>query len=73
MDSPEKLAALGTQDTRRRQEKQKSQHNMCWTPSYIPRHKIFSTKKKDIYLQSFVVSHDKACDVHICVKLNVIK
>ena len=28
MDNPEKLA------TRRRKIKQKTQHNMCWTPLY---------------------------------------
>jgi hypothetical protein len=32
MDNPEKLTTLGTQDTGRRQTKQKTQHNMCWTP-----------------------------------------
>jgi hypothetical protein len=34
MDNPEKLATLGTQDTRRRKTKtkQKPQHNMCWIP-----------------------------------------
>ena len=31
MDNPEKLATLGTQDTRLRQTKQKTQHYMCWT------------------------------------------
>jgi len=31
MNNPDRLAALGTQDTRRRQAKQKTQHNMCWT------------------------------------------
>jgi len=34
MDNPEKLATLCTQDTRRRQTKQKTQHNMHWTPQY---------------------------------------
>ena len=34
MDNPEKVATLGTQDTRRRQTKQKTQHNICWTPQY---------------------------------------
>jgi len=31
MDNPKELATLGTQDTRRRQTKQKitTQHNMC--------------------------------------------
>jgi hypothetical protein len=29
MDNPEKLATSGTQNTRRRQTKQKTQHNMC--------------------------------------------
>jgi hypothetical protein len=34
MDNPEKLARLGTQDTRRRQTKQKpTQHDMCFTIS----------------------------------------
>ena len=32
MDNSEKLATQGTQDTRRRQTKQKTKHNMCWTP-----------------------------------------
>jgi hypothetical protein len=27
-----------TQDTRRRQTKQKTQHNMCWTPLYTSKH-----------------------------------
>jgi hypothetical protein len=31
MENPEKLATLGTQNTRRRQTKQTTQHNMCWT------------------------------------------
>jgi len=39
MDNPDKLATLGTQDTRRRQTKQKTQHNMCWTPQYANKHK----------------------------------
>jgi hypothetical protein len=39
MDNPEKLATLGTQDIRRRKTKQKSQHNMCWTP-------LFASKQK---------------------------
>jgi hypothetical protein len=36
MDNPEKLATLGTQDTRRRKTKtkQKPQHNMCAILSY---------------------------------------
>ena len=42
MDNSEKLATLATQDARRRQTKQKTLHNMCWTPPYT-RHK---TKKK---------------------------
>jgi hypothetical protein len=34
MDNPKKLARLGTQDTRRRQTKQKpTQHDMCFTIS----------------------------------------
>ena len=32
MDNPEKQATLGTQNTRHRQTKQKTQHNMCLTP-----------------------------------------
>ena len=34
MDNPEKQATLGTQNTRRRQTKQKTEHNMCLTPLY---------------------------------------
>jgi len=34
MDNPEKLATLGAQDTRGRQIKQKTQHNICWRPPY---------------------------------------
>jgi len=39
MDNPEKLAPLGTYDTRRRQAKEKTQDNICWTPSYVNKHK----------------------------------
>jgi len=39
MDNPEKLATLGTQNIRRRQTKQKTQHNMCWTPICTNKHK----------------------------------
>jgi hypothetical protein len=48
MDNAEKLATLGTQDTRRRQKKKKKkkkknqktpQDNMCWTPLYANKHK----------------------------------
>ena len=40
MDNPDKLATLGTQDTKRRKTKQKkTQHNMCWTPLYANNHK----------------------------------
>ena len=35
MDNPEKLATLGY--TRRR--KQKTSHNMFWTPLYVNKHK----------------------------------
>jgi len=40
MDNPEKLATLGTQDTRRRKTKtkQKPQHNMCWIPLCTNKH-----------------------------------
>ena len=34
MDNPEKLGILDTQDTRRRQAKQNTQHNMCWKTPY---------------------------------------
>jgi hypothetical protein len=34
------------QDTRRRQTKQKTQHNMCWTPPYT-RHKAKTNKTKN--------------------------
>jgi hypothetical protein len=41
MGNPEKLATLGTQDTKQRQtkQKQKTQHKMCWTPLYENKHK----------------------------------
>ena len=39
MESPEKLATLGAQDARRSQTKQKTQHNLCWTPLYASKHK----------------------------------
>jgi len=39
MDNPEKLTTFSTQDTRRRQAKQKTQHNMCWTPLCTNKHK----------------------------------
>jgi hypothetical protein len=39
MDIPEKLATLGTQDTRGRQTKPKTQHSMCWTPLGKNKHK----------------------------------
>ena len=50
MRNPEKLATLGTQDTRRRQKKKDkkrkntiqhntTQHNMCWTQLYTNKHK----------------------------------
>ena len=39
MDNPEKLATMGTKDTRGRQTKQKTQHNICWRPPYTNKHK----------------------------------
>ena len=36
MDNPEKLAAYGTQDD---EKQEKTQHNMCWTPIYVNKHK----------------------------------
>ena len=35
MDNPEKLTTQGTQD----EEKQKTQHNICWTPLCTNKHK----------------------------------
>jgi hypothetical protein len=35
-----------TQDTRQRQTKQKTEHNMCWTPPYT-RHKTKTNKTKN--------------------------
>ena len=40
MDNPEKL-------TRRRKTKQKTQHNMCWTPAYATKHNLQTTRGKD--------------------------
>jgi len=34
MYNPEKLATLGKLDTRQWQTKQRTLHNMCWTPLY---------------------------------------
>ena len=34
-----KLEILGTQDTKWRETKQNTQHNMCWTPLYAKKHK----------------------------------
>ena len=39
MDNPEKLVTLDTQATRQRQTQQKPQHNICWTPLYVNKHK----------------------------------
>ena len=38
MDNPEKLASQGTQD-KDKQNKNTTQHNMCWTPLYANKHK----------------------------------
>ena len=40
MDIPEKLAILGTHDTRGREAKQNTQHNMGWTPLYAKQTQI---------------------------------
>ena len=34
MNNPEKLATQGTQDEEK-QNKNTTQHNMCWTPLYV--------------------------------------
>jgi len=39
MANPEKLATLGTRDTRRRQAKQKIQRKICWTTLYVSKDK----------------------------------
>ena len=39
IDNPQKLATLGTQDTRRTRAQQTTQHNMCWIPLYAKKHK----------------------------------
>jgi hypothetical protein len=38
MENPEKLATVGTQETRRRKTPKKHQ-NMCWTQLYANKHK----------------------------------
>ena len=38
MDNPEKLATQNTQDEEK-QNKNTTQHNMCWTPLYVNKHK----------------------------------
>ena len=40
MDNPEKLTTQGTQDDEKpKQNKTKTQHNMCCTPLYTNKHK----------------------------------
>jgi len=39
MANPDKLATLSTQNTRRRETKQITQHNMCWTLLSACKHK----------------------------------
>jgi len=46
MENPETLGILDTQDTRRRQAKQNTQHNMCWTTPYT-RNKTKTNKPKN--------------------------
>jgi len=44
MDNPKTLATLGTQNTRRRQTKQKTERNMCWTQLWqINTNKVIKT------------------------------
>ena len=38
MNNPEKLATQGTKGEEK-QNKNKTQHNMCWTPIYANKHK----------------------------------
>ena len=38
MDNPEKLTTQGTQ-YEEKQNKNTTQHNMCWTPLYANKHK----------------------------------
>jgi hypothetical protein len=35
MENPEKLAALGTKNKRRRKTKRRTPHIMFWTPIYV--------------------------------------
>ena len=37
-DNPVKLATYGTEDENKK-TKAKTQHNMCWTPLYVNKHK----------------------------------
>jgi len=58
MDNPGKLATLGTQDTRRRQRKQKS------TTQYILNITIYKTKTKKKHNTIFVGHHYTQTNKH---------
>jgi len=58
MYNPETLASFGTQDTKRKQTKQKTQHNICWTPLYVNRHKNTTQHMLDTTIRKQTQNHN---------------
>jgi hypothetical protein len=57
MDNPEKLATFDTQDTTQIQTKQKTQHNMCWTPLCTRQRQTTKTQHKMCWTPLYANKH----------------